>query len=189
MRPPRHVAHEADAGVAQRRIIVRRFELGWARTRFATFGIAATSIMDISIGARVSCALICVTAPMQRCPRAPAPYAGNLQNSRWGQRLGPISAPHGLIGRYAKQNVRDDQCARRSVLATGRTCPPARHLIVAIAFVRRILDARLGRITPQECRAVLGRPNVSASQNEELWNQKTLEPIVIAKIPSGWAAV
>jgi hypothetical protein len=107
------------------------------------FGIAG---MDISIAARVSCALICVTAPMQRCPRAPAPYARNLQNSRWGQRLGPISAPHGLIGRYAKQNVRDDQCARRSVLAIGRTCPRARHLIVAIAiaFVRRMVDARLG---------------------------------------------
>src|ERR1700737_1570305 len=36
MRPPRHVAHEADTGVAQRRLIVRRFELGWVRTRFAT---------------------------------------------------------------------------------------------------------------------------------------------------------
>jgi hypothetical protein len=174
MRPPRHVAHEADAGMAQRESSSGVSNLDGPELALRRlFGIAGTSIMDISIAARVSCALICVTAPMQRCLRAPAPYARNLQNSRWGQRLGQISAPHGLIWRYAKQNVRDDQCVRRSVLAIGRTCPRARQLIVAIAiaFVRRMVDARLGRIAPRECRAVLARPNVSASQNENLWNQ------------------
>src|ERR1700733_13918050 len=61
-----------------------------------------------------------------------------------------------------------DQFVRRSVLAIGRTCPPGPASNRRNRNVRRMVGARLGRIVRRECKAVLARPNVLASQNEKL---------------------
>jgi hypothetical protein len=109
--------------------------LGWSGTRL--FGGGGTSIMDISIGACVSGALISVKQRhMRRCVFAPVPYAGNLQLADRASGLGLKSTHRG--SRETESTRRG--CVRRSVFAIVRT----RNLLI---FLKQASSFRFSRST------------------------------------------